>query len=105
MTYDDSAKFRLQDAELKHHKASTLGCANGRKAKSDKRIVVRFTGFRCRPLDPDNFAGSVKDCLDGLRHAQLLEGDEPWRIILQTDQVKVRHKNEEKTEIQIDYGY
>lgn len=104
MSYDDTSKFELQNAKSKRYKTSALGGTNGRETAGDRRVIVRFTGFRCRPLDPDNFAGSVKDCLDGLRYAHLLEGDEPWKIILQTDQVKVRHKNEEKTVIEIEYA-
>jgi hypothetical protein len=65
------------------------------------RTRVRFTGFRVRPLDPDNFAGSVKDLLDGVKHAGLIPGDEPWRIILETDQVQVATFKEERTEIEI----
>jgi hypothetical protein len=67
------------------------------------RVTVRFTVFRCRPLDPDNNARSVKDLLDGLRHAHLIHGDETWRIILTIDQIKVAHQREERTEIEIFY--
>jgi hypothetical protein len=73
-----------------------------RKAKSVARTRVRFTGYRVRPLDPDNFAGSVKDLLDGLRHAHLIEGDEPWRIDFETAQKKVKSFKEEKTVIDIE---
>lgn len=79
--------------------------ALGRPAKGEKeslsRARVRFTGYRVRPLDPDNFAGSVKDLLDGCRHAGLIVGDEPWNIILETDQVCVRAYAQEKTVIEI----
>lgn len=71
------------------------------KEKGVGRVTVRFTGFRVQPLDPDNFAGSVKDLLDGLRHAGLIHGDEYWRIRLETDQVKVGHYADERTEIEI----
>ncbi len=70
--------------------------------ESPGRAVVRFTGFRVRPLDPDNFAGSVKDLLDGCRHAGLIPGDEPWRIRLETEQVRVATFEEERTEIEIE---
>ena len=56
-----------------------------------------------RPLDPDNFAGSVKNCLDFLHRSKLIEGDEPWRIILETDQIKVAHFADEKTIIEVTY--
>lgn len=73
------------------------------KTKSVARIIVRFTGYRARPIDPDNFAGSVKDLLDGLRHAGLIPGDEHWRIKLETDQVKVATYDDERTLIEIEY--
>lgn len=93
----------LPDPKPQRHKAPALGDSIQGKAESFPRVTVRFTGYRVRPLDPDNFAGSVKDLLDGLRHAALISGDEPWRIRLETEQVKVRTVKEERTEIEIDY--
>jgi hypothetical protein len=75
--------------------------ANAGEASGLQRIVVRFVGHRVRPIDPDNFAGSVKDLLDGLRHAGLIPGDEPWRIKLETEQEQVEHFADEKTVIEI----
>jgi hypothetical protein len=91
----------LPHPEPQPHQAPALGGADGREEAGIPRIVVRFTGFRVRPLDPDNFAGSVKDLLDGLRHAGLLLGDEPWRIRLETEQVRVGTYAEEKTVIDL----
>jgi hypothetical protein len=85
----------------KRDKKAALGRADEREASGMGRIKIRFTGRRVRPLDPDNFAGSVKDLLDGLRHSQLISGDEPWRIILETEQEKVDHYYEEETIIEI----
>ena len=81
--------------------APALGGSDAGEAQSLPRIVVRFTGRRVKPLDPDNFAGSIKDLLDGLRHARILHGDEPWRIKLETEQIKVAHFYEEMTIIEI----
>lgn len=81
--------------------APALGGAVQGKEEGVRRIRVRFTGYRVRPLDPDNFAGSIKDLLDGLRHAALITGDEPWRIILETEQEKVGSYKQERTEIEI----
>lgn len=39
--------------------------------------------------------------LDGLRHAGLIRGDGHDDIVLQTEQVKVKHKAEEGTMIEI----
>lgn len=91
----------VPDAEPKRNKAPALDRTDARKEESVQRPTVRFTGYRVRPLDPDNFAGSVKDLLDGLRHSSLVKGDEWWRIRLETAQVKVRSYKEEKTVIEI----
>lgn len=80
-----------------------LGRPEKREAKVLSRPLVRFTGYRVRPLDPDNFAGSCKNALDGLRHAGILDGDEPWRIRFVTEQEKVYHFKNERTEIEIIY--
>ena len=94
------------DREVPHakpqcHQAPALGGAVQGEAKGIRRTLVRFTGYRVKPLDPDNFAGSVKDLLDGLRHAGILQGDEPWRIKLETEQEKVGKYSEERTVIEI----
>jgi hypothetical protein len=92
---------QIQDTEPQRHKAPALGAAVQGKAESLDRIRVCFIGYRTRPLDPDNFAAGTKDLLDGLRHAALIHGDEPWRIDFQTRQVKVAHRKEERTVIEI----
>ena len=97
------------DREVPHtiterDEAPALGGAVQGEAQSDARVTVRFVGYRVRPLDPDNFAGSVKDLLDGLRHAGLLHGDEPWRIKLETEQVRVASFKEERTEIVLNFN-
>jgi hypothetical protein len=92
---------KIPNPEPQRHQAPSLGKAVPREATGLRRTLVRFTGYRVRPLDPDNFAGSVKDLLDGLRHAGILQGDEPWRIKLETEQEKVGKYSEEKTIIEI----
>jgi hypothetical protein len=91
----------LPDPKPERYQTPALGSTDEGKEKSHERTRVRFTGYRVKPLDPDNFAGSVKDLLDGLRHSGLLLGDEPWRIILETEQVRVLHYKDERTEIEI----
>lgn len=98
---DHKIDAQIPDAKPQRHKKTALGGAIQREAVCLPRTRVRFVGFRVRPLDPDNFAGSVKDCLDGLRHSGLIQGDEPWRIILETEQEKVATFAEERTEITI----
>lgn len=94
---------QVPDAKPERDKAPALGGAVQGEASSVPSIIVRFRGCRVRPLDPDNFAGSVKDLLDGLRHAGLIPGDEPWRIRLETEQVKVRRYKDEETRIEIEH--
>lgn len=91
----------LQDTKPQRLPKTALGSTVSGEAPSMERITVRFTGYRVRPLDPDNFAGSTKALLDGLRHAKLIHGDENWRIILETAQVRVKSFKEECTVIEI----
>jgi hypothetical protein len=100
---DYRASRPLPDPKPKRNKAAALGSTEERETKGMGSTLVSFVGYRTRPLDPDNFAGSVKDLLDGLRHSGLIPGDEPWQIELATSQVKVRSRNEEKTVIRITY--
>lgn len=98
---DDAHLRQVPHAKPKPDQAPALDRAAQGKEKSIPRVTVRFIGYRVRPLDPDNFAGSVKDLLDGLRHAGLILGDEPWRIALQTEQVRVGKFADERTVIEI----
>jgi hypothetical protein len=97
------ANGALQYAESERHPQATLEPVAEGEAGGAGRITVRFTGFRVRPLDPDNFAGSVKDLLDGLRRADLIPGDEWRQIRLETEQVKIGSKDSERTEIELIY--
>lgn len=97
-----NASRELPHAVAERDQAPALGEAVSGEEKGMARTIVRFTGHRVRPLDPDNFAASIKDLLDGLRHAGIVFGDEPWRIILQTEQVKVKAFKDERTVIEIE---
>lgn len=100
--YETRIVGKLQCSEPQPYQKATLDDANGREIQGLPRTLVRFVGYRCRPLDPDNFAGGCKDLLDGLRHAGLIPGDEPWKITFETAQVKVAHRTQERTEITIE---
>jgi hypothetical protein len=95
------ANGALPDTELECNRAPALDETAGREKTGMARIGIRFTGYRVRPLDPDNFAGSIKALLDGIRHSHLVPDDNFWAIILETKQVKVATFDEEKTEIEI----
>lgn len=103
ITNENRTHRKIPDAVPQRDQAPALDRPVQGKEKGVQRIVVSFTGFRVKPLDPDNFAGSIKDLLDGLRHSGLLPGDEPWRIHLETEQQKVGHFKDEKTVIEITY--
>ncbi len=104
---DRQARPQLQSAKPKRVPAKALdapaqGGGDG-KDGAGERIVLRITGYRVRPLDPDNFAGGTKQIIDQLRYCGLIAGDEPWRVKLEADQVKVAHYADERTELEIVY--
>lgn len=100
--YETAHHSKLSHSESKRNQTPALGGAVSGKAEGVHRIIVRFVGFRTRPLDPDNFAAGCKDLLDGLRHSALIPGDEAWTIDFQTRQEKVSHHWQEKTVIEIE---
>jgi len=78
----------------------SLGTVKG-KTESADRPIVRITSFRTRLLDTDNL--TPKYLLDALRYAGAVFDDREKDIRLEVSQVKVVHRNEEKTEIEIEY--
>ena len=103
MKDDHRANSLLPDTKPKCPTKEPLGQAEAGEATIMGRIALRITGYRARPLDPDGFAGGCKQIIDGLRQASLLPEDDPWTVRLQTEQVKVKTKAEEKTVIRITY--
>jgi len=101
--YENPPHRRIQSSKPKRDKAQALDKTIPGETAGVQRVKVRFIGYRCRPLDPDNFAGGTKDLLDGIRHAGLIHDDSPEAITLETEQIKVRHYSEERTEIEITY--
>lgn len=99
--YEANPDSQIPHPKPERHKKAALERSNAREKEGLPRITVRFVGYRVRPLDPDNFAGGCKDLLDGLRHAAIIPGDEPWRITLQTEQVCVHAYAQERTVIEI----
>ena len=72
-----------------------------RKESDSIRRQVRIVSFRQRLLDIDNLYGGVKYFVDSLRYAGLIRNDDPESISLIVSQVKVKTKQEERTEIEI----
>lgn len=65
------------------------------------RSKVSIVSYRRRLLDVDNLFGGVKYFVDSLRYAGLIRNDDPESISLIVSQVKVKTKQEERTEIEI----
>lgn len=103
-TYDDTSKFGLQSAKSKQDFRGALDSKNGGTKESATRPVVRIISYRCRILDEDNLAGGCKPLLDSLRYAELIHGDSPKEIVFQASQIRVAHRKDEKTVLEIEYG-
>lgn len=97
------ANGALRYAGVEQDQAPALDEAVQGKTESLGRVVVRFTCFRQRLLDPDSAPASVKDLLDGLRHAHLIRDDSPREIQLEVDQAEVASREFERTEIELIY--
>jgi hypothetical protein len=98
-----ASRRSVSDPQLELDKAKALVRPIPRETSRLDKTVVRFVGRRTRLLDPDNFAGSVKDLLDGLQEAGLIHGDSLADITLITEQEKVAHVRDEETIIEITY--
>jgi hypothetical protein len=98
-----TARSLLPHAKPQPYQAPALEPPTQGAAPGLGKVVVRFVGRRTHLLDPDNYAASVKDLLDGLSHAQLIPGDSPEQIVLITEQEKVRHLKDEMTIIEVEY--
>jgi len=94
-TLDPSSRAELEQA-LRHE---PLAKAKG-KEDDTGRFRVRVTSFRRRLTDQDNLA--PKFFIDCLRYAGVIPDDSPQAIDYTITQVKVRKKEEERTEIEVD---
>lgn len=72
-----------------------------REAENSGRIVLRYTSYRCRLLDEDNWC--TKYFTDALRYCGALPDDTPDKVTISVRQEKVAHRSEEKTVIEIEY--
>lgn len=91
---------RVSDSKPKQNPRKTLQVSDGIQKRSASRITLRITRFATRLLDEDNLAGA-KLLTDQLRYAGIIPSDAPEILKIVLDQVKVPHKEEEKTEIKI----
>ena len=97
----ETSPQRIPDPKPESNIGETLRSIDKGKEDSKKRSFVRITRFSCRPLDCDNYAGGCKPLIDQLRYAKLIKDDDPESVQIEFIQVKVPHKTEERTEIEI----
>ena len=102
-THDDNPDPELQSSQPERDEGKTLERPSQTQNESSPRATLRIIGFRCRPLDPDNFCGGAKHLIDCIREAGLIDNDSPEHITLITEQVKVAHRGEERTQIVLEY--
>lgn len=99
-SYSPNSK-KLLNTLAKHAVKQTLVALPKREETRSKRTRIIITRYSCRPLDCDNYAGGCKPIIDQLRYAKLIRDDSPEDIEVEFKQVKVKHKTEEHTEIEI----
>lgn len=92
----------LPHAQPSQQAAALVGQREG-KARSAGRPHVSFTLRRVRLLDVDAKFSSIKDLLDGLQYAGLVDGDREDQITLGVTQEKVDHFHQEQTVVEIQY--
>jgi len=98
LMYD--ASYQLSCTEFKQAlRHEPLAKAKGKEGDTG-RFRVRVTSFRRRLTDQDNLA--PKFFIDCLRYAGVIPDDSPQAIDYTITQVKVRKKEEERTEIEVD---
>ena len=92
---------KIPNPVTQHPPQQTLVALPKGKETRSKRTRIIITRYSCRPLDCDNYAGGCKPIIDQLRYAKLIQDDDPETIEVDFRQIKVKTKNEEHTEIEI----
>lgn len=70
------------------------------KTQNSRRCVLRYTSYRCRLLDEDNWC--TKFFTDALRYCGALPDDTPDKVTISVRQKKVAHRSQEKTLIELE---
>ena len=92
---------KIPNPVTQHPSQQTLVTLPKTKTTGGNRTRIRITRFSTKPLDCDNYAGGCKPIIDELRYAKLIQDDDPETIEVDFRQIKVKTKNEEHTEIEI----
>jgi hypothetical protein len=103
-TIDVNADPRLQDTELERALCDGALATGEGKGESAGRVILSYTSYRQRLLDPDNLAGGTKFLTDALRYCGALRDDTENQVELRFTQKKVSDKTQEKTLIEVIYG-
>jgi hypothetical protein len=82
-----------------------LGSSVQRKEESLGRVTLSFRGYFVRLKDPDNFAGSLKNCVDAIRRCGLVDDDSPDKIKLICEQERVDHYAQERIELRMTWPF
>ncbi len=97
------ANTELQDTELERPVRDGALAKGKGKDKGAERIILSYTSYRQRLLDPDNLAGGTKFLTDALRYCGAIPDDQEHQIDLRFAQKKVETKAQEKTLIEITF--
>ena len=97
----NKAGSELPSAKPQYHaQLQPLAAADKEKGNSAP-CKVSIISYRRRLLDIDNLYGGVKWFVDALRYEGVIRDDDPESIALTVSQVKVKTKQEQRTEIEI----
>lgn len=92
----------LQNAKPERHTRVALPTASEGEKPHAGRLRIRITGYRVALLDDDNHSGGCKALTDCLRHSGLIPEDSRKEIKLVYDQIKVAHRWQEITVVEIE---
>ena len=104
MSYDDTSKFGLQDSQRESVNGEALGGADAGTQKSAERTSVIVTSYRTKLLDKDNAYYGAKPLLDSIKYAGFIHDDSEKEIQYEVVQIKVAHRKEERTVVEIKYA-
>lgn len=98
--YDKIAsRFKRTITQFKQATRNEPLAKNEVKEKDSGRVIINITSYRTRLCDPDNV--SPKYIVDAMRYEGLIKNDTIQDIDLTVQQVKVKTRKEERTEIEI----
>lgn len=70
--------------------------------KERKKVLIKITRYGCRTLDQGNFIGGCKQLLDSMKDKKLIVDDSPEWIEVTYKQIKVEHRKDERTKVELE---